>query len=109
MTALACVCGGSTVVVENLFETRFKHVPELIRMGADITVRGRSAFIRGVPRLHGADVCAGDLRGGAALTLAAVSAEGESTVTDLRFIDRGYCGLEEKLAAAGARIRRIRV
>ena len=109
MTALACICGGSTVVVENLFETRFKHVPELIRMGADITVRGRSAFIRGVPRLHGADVCAGDLRGGAALTLAAVSAEGESTVTDLRFIDRGYCGLEEKLAAAGARIRRIRV
>lgn len=109
MTALACICGGSTVIVENLFETRFKHVPELIRMGADITVRGRSAFIRGVPSLHGADVCAGDLRGGAALTLAAVSAEGESTVTDLRFIDRGYCGFEEKLRAAGARIRRIRV
>ena len=49
MMALACICRGSTVVVENLFETRFKHVPELIRMGADITVRGRSAFIRGVP------------------------------------------------------------
>ena len=109
MTALACICGGSTVVVENLFETRFKHVPELIRMGADITVRGRSAFVRGVPRLHGADVCAGDLRGGAALALAAVSAEGRSTVTDLRHIDRGYSEFEYKLRGAGARIRRVRV
>ena len=105
MTALACICGGSTVVVENLFETRFKHVPELIRMGADITVRGRS----GVPRLHGADVCAGDLRGGAALALAAISAEGRSTVTDLRHIDRGYSEFEYKLRGAGARIRRVHV
>lgn len=109
MTALACICGGSTVVVENLFETRFKHVPELIRMGADITVRGRSAFVRGVPRLHGADVCVGDLRGGAALALAAISAEGRSTVTDLRHIDRGYSEFEYKLRGAGARIRRVRV
>ena len=109
MTALACICGGSTVVVENLFETRFKHVPELIRMGVDITVRGRSAFVRGVPRLHGADVCAGDLRGGAALALAAISAEGRSTVTDLRHIDRGYSEFEYKLRGAGARIRRVRV
>ena len=109
MTALACICGGSTVVVENLFETRFKHVPELIRMGADITVRGRSAFVRGVPRLHGADVCAGDLRGGAALALAAISAEGRSTVTDLRHIDRGYSEFEYKLRGAGARSRRVRV
>ncbi len=109
MTALACICEGATVVVENLFETRFKHVPELIRMGADITVRGRAALIRGVRSLQGADVIAGDLRGGAALTLAAVSAEGESTVTDLRFIDRGYSGFEYKLRAAGARIRRVRV
>ena len=109
MTALACICGGSTVVVENLFETRFKHVPELIRMGADITVRGRSAFVRGVPRLHGADVCAGDLRGGAALALAAISAEGRSTVTDLRHIDRGYSDFEYKLSGLGAKIRRVRI
>ena len=109
MTALACICEGSTVIVENLFETRFKHVPELIRMGADITVRGRSAFVRGVPALHGADVCASDLRGGAALTLAAISAEGCSTVVDLGFIDRGYSDFEGKLRAAGARIRRVRV
>ena len=109
MTALACICEGSTVIVENLFETRFKHVPELIRMGADITGRGRSAFVRGVPALHGADVCASDLRGGAALTLAAISAEGCSTVVDLGFIDRGYSDFEGKLRAAGARIRRVRV
>lgn len=109
MTALACICEGSTVVVENLFETRFKHVPELIRMGADITVRGRSAFIRGVKKLRGADVCAGDLRGGAALTLAAVAAEGLSTVTDLSHIDRGYSAFEYKLRGLGARIRRVRI
>lgn len=109
MTALACICEGSTVVVENLFETRFKHVPELIRMGADITVRGRSAFIRGVSALHGADVVACDLRGGAALTLAAIAAEGESTVSDLGHIDRGYTQFEQKLRGAGACIRRIRV
>lgn len=109
MTALACICEGSTVVVENLFETRFKHIPELIRMGADITVRGRSAFIRGVLALKGADVFAGDLRGGAALTLAAVAAEGESTVSDLFHIDRGYTEFEHKLRGAGADIRRIRV
>ena len=109
MTALACICEGATVIVENLFETRFKHVPELIRMGADITVRGRSAFIRGVKTLKGADVFAGDLRGGAALTLAAVSAEGLSTVADLSHIDRGYSGFEYKLRGIGARIRRVRI
>ena len=109
VTALACISEGSTVIVENLFETRYKHVPELIRMGADITVRGRAAFVRGVPRLHGADVVAGDLRGGAALTLAAISAEGMSSVTDLSHIDRGYSGFEYKLASLGAKIRRIRV
>lgn len=109
MTALACICDGATVIVENLFETRFKHVPELIRMGADITVRGRAALVRGVRSLKGADVIAGDLRGGAALTLAAISAEGESTVTDLGYIDRGYSEFEYKLRGAGARIRRVRI
>ncbi len=109
MTALACICEGSTVIVENLFETRFKHVPELIRMGADVTVRGRSAFVRGVGSLKGADVVAGDLRGGAALTLAAISAEGLSTVTDLSHIDRGYSDFEYKLRGLGAHIRRVRI
>ena len=109
MTSLNCIADGACILTENLFETRFKHVPELIRMGADITVRGRSAFIRGVPALKGADVFAGDLRGGAALTLAAVAAEGESTVSDLFHIDRGYTEFEHKLRGAGADIRRIRV
>ena len=109
MTALASISEGSTLIVENLFETRFKHVPELIRMGADITVRGRTAFVRGVKRLHGADVVAGDLRGGAALTLAAVSADGLSTETDVSHIDRGYSDFEYKLSGLGAKIRRVRI
>ena len=109
MTALACVCEGSTLIVENLFETRFKHVPELVKMGADITVRGRNALIRGVPHLHGADLVAGDLRGGAALTLAGLVAEGNTTVTDLSYIDRGYFGFEYKLRKLGAKIKRIHI
>ena len=109
MTALACISEGSTLIVENLFETRFKHVPELIRMGADITVRGRAAFVRGVKTLKGADVVASDLRGGAALTLAAISAEGQSSVTDLSHIDRGYSDFEYKLTELGAKIRRVHI
>lgn len=109
MTALACIAEGSTLIVENLFETRFKHVPELIKMGADITVRGRSALVRGVKKLCGADVVAGDLRGGAALTLAGLAAEGNTTVTDLSYIDRGYFGFEYKLRDLGAKIKRVHI
>ena len=107
--ALAAAARGTTLVVENLFETRYKYAGELKRMGADITVRGRNAVIRGVERLHGAHVSAGDLRGGAALVIAALKAEGESTVSDLSHIDRGYSGLEYKLSALGANIRRIHI
>ena len=78
-------------------------------MGADITVRDRSALIRGVEKLHGASVTAGDLRGGAALVLAALKAEGQSTVLDLSHIDRGYADFEGKLRLLGARIKRVRV
>ncbi len=106
-SALACTSRGTTLVVENLFETRYKYAAELRRMGADITVRGRNALIRGVGRLHGASVAAGDLRGGAALVIAALRAEGKSSVSDLFHIDRGYSGFENKLAALGARIRRV--
>ena len=109
MTALACICEGSTVIVENLFETRFKHVPELIRMGADITVKDRTALVRGVERLHGAVLSAEDLRGGAALVIAALSAEGESEVLDLSHIDRGYADFRGKLRKLGADIRRVRI
>ena len=108
-SALSCTALGTTLVVENLFETRYRYAAELKRMGADITVRGRVAFIRGVEKLHGAFLTAGDLRGGAALVLAALQAEGESTVTNLYHIDRGYADFEVKLRKLGAKIRRIRV
>ncbi|MBQ8319607.1 MAG: UDP-N-acetylglucosamine 1-carboxyvinyltransferase [Clostridia bacterium] len=108
-TALSCTAQGTTVVEENLFETRFKYAGELKRMGADITVRGKTAVVRGVERLHGASVTAGDLRGGAALVLAALKAEGKTTVLDLSHIDRGYGEFERKLRLLGAKIRRYRV
>ena len=108
-TALCATARGSTLVVENLFETRFKFAGELKRMGADITVRGRTAFIRGVEKLHGASVVASDLRGGAALVLAALKAEGQSSVLDLSYIDRGYSEFEYKLKCLGASIKRIRI
>ncbi|MCC8120864.1 MAG: UDP-N-acetylglucosamine 1-carboxyvinyltransferase [Oscillospiraceae bacterium] len=106
MAALA-MGTGSTLFVENMFESRYRHVDELVRMGADIQVEGRVALVRGVPRLHGSAVQAADLRGGAALTLAALGAEGESAVTGLHHIDRGYQDLELGLASLGADIRRI--
>ncbi len=108
-TALCCTAKGSTVVVENLFETRYRYVAELKRMGADIIVRGRTALIRGVEKLHGATVTAGDLRGGAALVVAGLKAEGQSVVMDLSHVDRGYADFEGKLRTLGAKIRRIRI
>jgi UDP-N-acetylglucosamine 1-carboxyvinyltransferase len=108
-SALCCIAEGATLVVENLFETRYRYAAELMCMGADITVRGRAALIRGVNRLHGAVVSASDLRGGAALVVAALGAEGQSSVIDTSHIDRGYAGFERKLRKIGAKIRRIRV
>ena len=109
MTALNCICEGGAIVIENLFETRFKYVPELQKMGADIEVRGRTAFVRGVKSLHGASVMAGDLRGGAALVLAALGADGVSEVIDLSYVDRGYSDLQKKLKSLGAAVKRVRV
>lgn len=108
-TALNCFCEGCALVVENLFETRFKYVPELQKMGADIEVKGRNAFIRGVKGLRGATVTVGDLRGGAALVIAALGAEGVSEVVDLSHIDRGYSDLQGKFKALGAQIKRVRI
>ena len=108
MTSLNSIAAGACILTENLFETRFRHVPELIRMGADITVKDRTALVRGVERLHGAVLSAEDLRGGAALTLAALCAEGKSEVCNLSHIDRGYDGLDKKLRAVGAKIERVR-
>ena len=108
-SALSATAKGSTLVVENLFETRYRYAAELKRMGADITVRGRAAFIRGVEKLHGASVTAGDLRGGAALVVAALRAEGQSSVMDLSHIDRGYAEFEGTLRNLGAKIKRVRI
>lgn len=105
MAALA-KSSGCTVFVENMFESRYRHVDELARMGADIRVEGRVAVVYGVPALHGAQVRAADLRGGAALVVAALGAEGVSRITGLHHIDRGYQDLEGDLALLGADIRR---
>ena len=105
--ALSCVADGTSVFVENIFENRFRHVDELVRMGADIKVEGRSAVVRGVKKLSGANVEAHELRGGAALVLAALAAEGRSVVRGTDFIDRGYENIEGYLSACGASIRRV--
>jgi UDP-N-acetylglucosamine 1-carboxyvinyltransferase len=106
MAALA-TARGDTVFVENIFADRYRHVDQLNRMGAQIQVEGRAALVRGVPRLHGCPVRAPDLRGGAALAVAALGADGESVLTGLRHIDRGYEQIENDLAALGAQVRRM--
>jgi UDP-N-acetylglucosamine 1-carboxyvinyltransferase len=105
---LEAVSNGTSVIVETIFETRFKHVPELNKMGAEITVKDRNAFVRGVEKLYGAEVRATDLRGGVALVLAGMKAEGTTIVDDIYHIDRGYERLEELLTGLGADIKRIR-
>ena len=99
-------CRGAAVFEENLFSSRYRHVDELARMGADIRTSGRVAVVLGVERLHGAAVRSTDLRGGAALCVAALAAEGETAVSDIAHIDRGYQSLEQDLTALGAEIRR---
>ena len=106
LMAMACVADGTSVFIENIFESRYKHAGELMRLGAKIKVEGRVAVVEGVPVLSGAPVECTDLRGGAALVLAGLAAEGETSVTALHHIDRGYEAFEEALAGAGAVIRR---
>ena len=105
--AALCRSRGTTVFVENMFESRYRHVDELCRMGARIRVEGRVAVVCGVEKLHGARLRAADLRGGAALVVAALGAEGVSRIEGLSHIDRGYHGLEDTLSGLGARIRRL--
>ena len=97
---------GSTVFVENIFENRYRHVDELARMGADVRVAGRVAVVSGVPALRGALVKCTDLRGGAALVLAGLQAEGVTRVSLLEHIDRGYESIERDLSLLGAKIER---
>lgn len=104
---LQTISKGSSMIVENLFETRFKHVPELVKMGANISVKDRTAVVRGVERLYGAEVNAADLRGGAALVMAGLVADGYTTVHNIRHVDRGYFELEKDLSALGAEIKRV--
>jgi UDP-N-acetylglucosamine 1-carboxyvinyltransferase len=104
--ALCSVADGTSMIVENVFENRFKHASELNRMGGENSISGRIAVIRGVKRLTGAQVDAWDLRGGAALILAGLRAEGETVVHGAAHIDRGYEAIERDLAALGAQIRR---
>jgi UDP-N-acetylglucosamine 1-carboxyvinyltransferase len=108
MMALMATADGASMITETIFENRFMHVPELARMGADITVHGTSAVVRGVPRLRGAPVMATDLRASVSLIVAGLAAEGETTISRVYHLDRGYERLEEKLAACGARIERRR-
>ncbi len=105
MAALAA-SQGCTLFVETMFDSRYRHVSELIRMGADITTEGRVALVRGMERLHGARVEACDLRGGGALAAAALGAEGTTVLSGLRHIDRGYEGLEKMLCSLGADVER---
>lgn len=107
ITAMASVADGTTVICENIFENRFRHTSELNRMGADISVHDKIAVINGVERLHAATVYAHDLRAGAALTVAALCAEGTTVVENIHFIDRGYESLEKNLSYLGANIKRI--
>lgn len=105
--ALDCLAEGASHVAETIFENRFMHVPELQRLGADISIDGHTAVVRGVDKLSGAPLMATDLRASAALVIAALAAEGESTVDRVYHLDRGYEKMEEKLRALGADITRI--
>ena len=106
LMAVLALADGSSVITETVFENRFMHVPELVRLGADIAVDGRTAHVRGVRALSGAPVMATDLRASAGLLLAGLAAEGETVVNRVYHIDRGYERIEEKLRRLGAEIRR---
>lgn len=106
LMALFCVASGASLITETIFENRFMHVPELQRLGADITIRGNSAMVRGVPELHGAPVMATDLRASASLIIAGLAAKGETRINRIYHLDRGYEHLELKLQKLGAMVSR---
>ncbi|WP_242835657.1 UDP-N-acetylglucosamine 1-carboxyvinyltransferase [Ruminiclostridium josui] len=107
LMALLSICKGTSIVIETIFESRYKHVDELLKMGANIRIDSRVAVIKGVEGLNGAQVAARDLRGGAALILAGLAAKGETIVSGLEHIDRGYYKIEDKLSSLGAKIIRV--
>lgn len=107
MVALASVCNGCSIVFENVFESRFNYVGELLKMGCDIKFKSSVCIVRGKNKLYGADVCATDLRGGASLVLAGLYSEGYTTIDKISLIDRGYYQFEQKLSSIGGDIKRI--
>jgi UDP-N-acetylglucosamine 1-carboxyvinyltransferase len=105
--SLMSLADGTSVINETIFENRFTHVAELRRMGADIVVEGRSAVVKGVPMLSAAPVMATDLRASASLILAGLAAEGQTVISRIYHLDRGYDSIEQKLSALGADIKRV--
>ena len=104
MVGTLCVAKGTSIITENIFENRFKYTQELKRLGANITVEGKTAIVKGKRRLYGATVKSTDLRGGASLVLAGLAAKGTTIVQDIKYVQRGYEKLEEKLSNLGAKI-----
>ena len=107
MMAYMSIGSGLSVISETVFENRFMHVSELLRMGADVVIQGGNAIVRGVPMLHGAQTMATDLRASASLVLAALAAEGRTEISRVYHIDRGYQAIEKKFSVLGADIKRI--
>ena len=106
--AMNCVADGVATIRETIFENRFMHVNELLRLGANIQIEGNNAVVRGVERLQGATVMATDLRASASLIVAGLVAQGETLIDRIYHLDRGYEKIEDKLHALGARVRRVR-
>ena len=103
---LLSTADGASIIVENIFESRFKHINEIRRMGAKVSIDGRVCVVEGVERLTGAPVRATDLRAGAALIVAGLMADGQTEITGVKYIDRGYDHIEGKLKQIGADIHR---
>ncbi len=107
MLAAACTAEGTSVFVENIFENRYRHISELVRMGANVKTEGRVAVVEGVSSLYGASVEATDLRGAAALVVASLGADGSSDISGVKYLERGYENLEVTLSELGAEIKKI--
>lgn len=105
--SLMCVADGTSIIKETIFENRFMHVAELMRMGADITVEGSTATVKGISRLRGAPLMATDLRASASLIVAALAAKGQTVIHRIYHLDRGYEKMEVKLQKLGADVRRV--
>jgi UDP-N-acetylglucosamine 1-carboxyvinyltransferase len=105
--ALMCLARGESVISETIFENRFMHVPELQRMGASVALRGNTAVVQGVSKLHGASVMATDLRASASLVIAGLAADEETEIRRVYHLDRGYERIEDKLGGLGADVKRV--